>query len=232
MRKDLFIRNTVLGAFLAMSASSCTTLGTNVRGNFSCRAPEGTCAPSMVIDDRALSSIVDEGGGYSPAIHYENDDVRLENRRTAPMQVAYRPQAQSSVAPQFSNVGASGSDRILRITFPGHTDGNGIYHEARSVRVAVAANVPVRVMPDPSQMNEMMPPVQVTDASRNASAHMSVIGSGVVVTPTDTSVRGYPSPEAVAAARARARPPSARAGSESPSASSPVNQPERFSPLP
>ena len=46
-------------AVLATQLAACASmLGGNVKGNFSCSAPGGTCAPSTVIDDQALSVAV------------------------------------------------------------------------------------------------------------------------------------------------------------------------------
>ncbi|MFM2279120.1 MAG: hypothetical protein RLZZ444_1351 [Pseudomonadota bacterium] len=45
----------LLGFLLA--TSGCAVLGGNVKGNFSCRAPEGDCAPTSVIDGRATETV-------------------------------------------------------------------------------------------------------------------------------------------------------------------------------
>src|SRR3546814_19455215 len=41
---------------LLLATSGCAVLGSNVEGNFSCRAPEGDCAPTSVIDGRATET--------------------------------------------------------------------------------------------------------------------------------------------------------------------------------
>ncbi len=38
-------------------AGGCTTLGGNVQGDFACRAPDGTCAPTSVIDEQATNTL-------------------------------------------------------------------------------------------------------------------------------------------------------------------------------
>ncbi|MGE4305018.1 MAG: hypothetical protein AB7E24_13425 [Novosphingobium sp.] len=43
-------------AALAVATSGCAVLGGNVKGSFSCRAPEGNCAPTSVIDDAATQA--------------------------------------------------------------------------------------------------------------------------------------------------------------------------------
>ncbi|MCE3543613.1 hypothetical protein LXJ56_25870, partial [Escherichia coli] len=48
-----------LAAILAGTLlSGCMTMGGTVKGDFACRAPDGICAPSSVIDDRALALIL------------------------------------------------------------------------------------------------------------------------------------------------------------------------------
>lgn len=43
-------------AVLAVATSGCAVLGGNVKGSFSCRAPEGNCAPTSVIDEAATQA--------------------------------------------------------------------------------------------------------------------------------------------------------------------------------
>lgn len=43
-------------AALVVITSGCTVLGGNVKGSFSCRAPEGNCAPTSVIDEAATQA--------------------------------------------------------------------------------------------------------------------------------------------------------------------------------
>ena len=43
-------------ATLAVATSGCAVLGGNVKGSFSCRAPEGNCAPTSVIDEAATQA--------------------------------------------------------------------------------------------------------------------------------------------------------------------------------
>lgn len=41
---------------VAFVLGGCSTLGGNVKGSFACRAPEGTCAPTSVIDRQATGT--------------------------------------------------------------------------------------------------------------------------------------------------------------------------------
>lgn len=50
------IRNLACGIFAASLLAGCATLGGNVEGNFACRAPEGTCAPTSLIDAQATGA--------------------------------------------------------------------------------------------------------------------------------------------------------------------------------
>lgn len=43
-------------ACLSGLASGCATFGTNVEGDFTCRAPKGGCAPTHVIDAKATGN--------------------------------------------------------------------------------------------------------------------------------------------------------------------------------
>ena len=48
-----FPHRILASACLALLTSACATFGTNIEGDFTCRAPKGDCAPSHVIDARA-----------------------------------------------------------------------------------------------------------------------------------------------------------------------------------
>ena len=91
-----------LCAGIASALSACTTFGTNVRGDFTCRAPQGDCAPSHVIDARATAEL---GEGASPH------------------QIA---RVRAGVA-----AGDTGRtlERTLRIVFPAHVDEAGTLHD-------------------------------------------------------------------------------------------------------
>ena len=53
----------LLGFLLA--TSGCAVLGGNVKSNFSCRAPEGDCAPTSVIDGRATETVGEKADALS-----------------------------------------------------------------------------------------------------------------------------------------------------------------------
>ena len=135
------------GAVLAATASlgACTSLGGNIQGNFSCRAPDGICAPTSTIDDAALALI---GGDESviPAGPYS---------------------APSSQSPRMIRTSASepvrSGEKVLRIVFPSHIDRAGRYRETTAIHAVVeravwttasASPVPrmsAVTLPEPSQ---------------------------------------------------------------------------------
>lgn len=97
-----FPRHILASACLAVLTSGCATFGTNIEGDFTCRAPKGDCAPSHVIDARATGDMTATGS--------------LENDYRAPVPVAAGDQARTS-------------ERTLRIVFPAHVDETGTLHD-------------------------------------------------------------------------------------------------------
>ncbi|HUD94866.1 hypothetical protein [Sphingobium sp.] len=115
----------LLGAVLITPA--CTSLGTNVSGSFRCEAPDGICAPSVAIDDRALAEIVDseERERAAPAGRFSVDDGEPGGRAVADGG-AGGDEAQA-MAPAYR----------LNVVFPTYTDIAGAAHERRTVTVQV-----------------------------------------------------------------------------------------------
>jgi conjugal transfer pilus assembly protein TraV len=89
--------NLALPLMLA-SLSACATLGTNVAGDFSCRAPKGGCAPTGTIDAAATAP--------SPASNSEHTPLR----------------ARAGIVP--GDISRTG-ERTLKIVFPAHIDSQG-----------------------------------------------------------------------------------------------------------
>ncbi|MDP3674689.1 MAG: hypothetical protein Q8R44_06290 [Novosphingobium sp.] len=119
--RSLFRRGLGAGAVLAASVSlgGCTSLGGNIQGNFSCRAPDGICAPTSTIDDAALALI---GGDESviPAGPY-----------SAPPSDTPRMIRTSASEPVRSG------EKVLRIVFPAHIDRAGRYRETTAIHAVV-----------------------------------------------------------------------------------------------
>lgn len=102
------------------SLSGCMSLGGNVKGDFACRAPDGICAPSGNIDDRALAMISGEEGDrmIAPAGPYVEPPVEGRGYQKAASPVRTR-------------------ERVLRIVFPAQIDASGRLHEQSAVHAVV-----------------------------------------------------------------------------------------------
>ncbi|MBF7011858.1 conjugal transfer protein TraV [Novosphingobium resinovorum] len=97
-----FCHRVLASACLAVLTSGCATFGTNVEGDFTCRAPKGDCAPSQVIDARATRDL----------------------SATGPVQDGPRPPVSVASGDQGRT-----SERTLRIVFPAHIDETGTLHD-------------------------------------------------------------------------------------------------------
>lgn len=118
----------VLGSALVLGG--CASLGGNIRGDFSCSAPDGICAPSSTIDDRALAMISAEAvdGDTFPATGAPRSSPGRTNRASAPQaaRVATADPARTR-------------EKVLRIVFQPYIDERGRLHEASAVRAVVAS---------------------------------------------------------------------------------------------
>ena len=175
----------------AASMSGCASFGGNVKGTFACAAPEmGSCAPSSVIDDRALAMIVGEAGDsqISPAGPYPTSSPEARS-----YQAAAKP----------SRTG----EKVLRIVFPSHIDPEGRLHDQMSVHAVVdrgdwqsasSANAVARS------------PEEVAAATGGDTLLAAVERAETPIAEIDPDM---PSADTVAAARARAQG-AARAGED------------------
>ncbi|MDO6414413.1 hypothetical protein Q4F19_08470 [Sphingomonas sp. BIUV-7] len=109
-------RTVPLLLFAMVGLTGCTTLGGNIKGSFDCKAPGGTCAPMTSIDAQAVNSL----GATTTAI----DGTATDNAR-----IFY--------AGVGDGVPVRTSDRVLKVVFPAHTDGTGIYRDEAVARVVV-----------------------------------------------------------------------------------------------
>jgi conjugal transfer pilus assembly protein TraV len=101
-----------LCASLAVLLAGCATFGTNVEGSFQCRAPQGDCAPSHIIDARAAGEI----------------------RQAETPTNTLRPQRMVDPGDQ-----ARTAERTLKIVFPARVDETGTLHD-EAVAWAVIEN--------------------------------------------------------------------------------------------
>lgn len=200
----------VLGLAATQMAACTTFLGSNIKGSFSCNAPGGTCAPSTVIDDQALS-IIQNARPMSPAGPYFQPPAR----KAAPAS-ALAPSGRGRLAAASEGL-VHRERRVLRVVFPSYVDGAGNLHEPRIVhtvadeggwmqlssgepnagdkvagRSGAAAAIPASLA---GTITAPMPGVNDTaQESRDASAQ----------TLTATQVQGGPpDPKLIAEARAR-----------------------------
>jgi conjugal transfer pilus assembly protein TraV len=104
-----------------LGLAACTT-GGNVKGDFQCAAPGGTCAPMGSIDAAALASM--GSGRPSPMSGFGIDTPH------APRTLSSQVIADTS-GPQRT------SDRVLRVVFPAHIDRDGIYREESAAHAVV-----------------------------------------------------------------------------------------------
>lgn len=121
----------VLGLAATQMAACTTFLGSNIKGSFSCNAPGGTCAPSTVIDDQALSVIQNARPltpqTRSPAGPYFQPSAR----RPAPV-AALAPAGRGRLAAASEGL-VHRERRVLKVVFPSYVDGAGNLHEPRIV---------------------------------------------------------------------------------------------------
>ena len=88
---------------MIFAAGGCVGLGTNIEGDFSCRALKGTCAPTAVTDKDAVAGIA----SAEPAPQSHNF-------------------AAGPVAPGDTS---RTTERRLKVIFPAHVDQSGTLHE-------------------------------------------------------------------------------------------------------
>lgn len=110
-------RSIPLVALAALALSGCTHLGTNVSGQFSCRAPKAGCQPLSEVDAAAIRQLLKRDEG---------------NRGASLEQMRQRITLASADA-------ARTGERTLRIVFPAHVDAAGTLHDEAAVWTVVEA---------------------------------------------------------------------------------------------
>lgn len=185
----------------ATQLAACTTfLGSNVKGSFSCSAPGGTCAPSTVIDDQALSLIQNARPMVPETRFPAGPTFERQPRRSNTRTSAARQEGQGRLAAVRPDL-VHRERRVLKVVFPSYVDGAGNFHEPRVVhtvadeggwmQLSAAAPTPV---PATSSIGPSIP--EATAAMPSGSVEPSLAASGL-------APAGHPDPRAVAAARAR-----------------------------
>lgn len=180
-----------LAALAALNG--CATLGGNVKGSFSCQAPDGICAPSSTIDDRALAMISgDAGDTVIPAGPYQAPAPQPRAMRTA----------MTTPAPMADRSAAAASrtrEKVLRVVFQPYIDDRGRLHEATAVHTVVQSEWQAQALADATPILDRNPAARATEVSladavdRDAPGYLDV----AAIDPN------LPDPAVVAAARAR-----------------------------
>lgn len=178
-----------------LALSGCATLGGNVKGSFSCQAPDGICAPSSTIDDRALAMISGEAG-----------DVMIP---AGPYQAPPAPRAtRTALAPASIVTGepaaARTREKVLRIVFQPYVDERGRLHEASAVHTVVQSEWQAQALADAR-------PIPDRHAAAAEPAQLSLVEAVDREAPGTVDVAAFdpnlPDPAVVAAARARGTDP-------------------------
>lgn len=209
----------------ATQLAACTSLfGGNIKGSFACSAPGGTCAPSTVIDDQALS-VIQNARPMTPAGPYIRQPVAA--RATT---AAYMPEGAGRIA-EAGNGMVHRERRVLKVVFPSFVDGGGNLHEPRIVHAVVDDGAWMQLSSGEPNLGEQVQaravslasaayaasPAVAARAPEAAAISMSlptqvapanltpgqVIAAPPVPAPPLAATSGPPSPDAVTAARAK-----------------------------
>jgi conjugal transfer pilus assembly protein TraV len=186
-RRHLWLTSS-LGLCGLLGLSGCAALGGNIRGDFSCAAPDGICAPSSTIDDRALAIISAEG--------VEGEVLSTAGTPRSPTVRGDRTVA--GPTPRMAAADTSRtSEKVLRIVFQPYIDERGRLHEASAVHAVVATGEWQQALQQPAAAGA--PPVLGLRGSPETLAD-AVDRSDPPGAAGDPDA---PDPAAVAAARAR-----------------------------
>jgi conjugal transfer pilus assembly protein TraV len=191
--------------------AACTTfLGSNIKGSFSCSAPGGTCAPSTVIDDQALS-VIQNARPMTPSGPYFQPSAR----RAAP-DSARAPSGRGRMAATGEGM-VQRERRVLKVVFPSYVDGAGNLHEPRVVHTVADEGAWMQLSSgEPNAGDQLVGrsaapaarPDTLVDASPLPSlppaiaVPMAVSATSQAMTATPAAA-GPPDPRIVAEARAR-----------------------------
>ncbi len=186
----------------ATQLAACTSLfGGNIKGNFACSAPNGTCAPSTLIDDQALS-VIQNARPMTPAGPYMRSPSAARTTTAA-----YVPAGTGRITPAQGGM-AHRERRVLRVVFPSFVDGGGNLHEPRIVHAVVDDGAWMQLSgSEPTAIDQ----IEGRTASLASAAFTPPSLPDAATLPSDMSPApeakpapaGPPSPAAVAAARAK-----------------------------
>lgn len=185
----------------ATQLAACTSLwGGNIKGNFACSAPGGTCAPSTVIDDQALAVIQNARPMVPASGPYFQPQVR-PYRQSA----RFMPSGNGRIAAAGPGV-AHRERRVLKVVFPSYVDGSGNFHEPRVVHTVADAGGWMQM----SGANSGEQATAQTEAGPEASAPLQAQQAQppgdpqpAVSSEPDEPAGALPDPRVVAQARAK-----------------------------
>lgn len=98
---------------LALGLAGCTHLGTNIAGDFSCRAPKAGCQPLSEVDAKAVRELIKAEGSDLAAVRQRVAVAAADTARTG--------------------------ERTLKVVFPAHVDASGTLHDEAAVWTVVEA---------------------------------------------------------------------------------------------
>lgn len=201
----------VVPLMAAALLSGCAILHDNVKGSFACKAPDGTCAPSSVIDDAAIAAIREEPAG---AADPSGVPGTVSRRGATANHGSWHPRTPMAAAMPRANAlpGASRLEtRVLRVVFPAYVDREGQLHETAGVQLTLDDGLPGA--PTPSVAEQAAGGQVSTDPRRPGGApallelaEQAPDISAMAPSPTPTAVP-VPHAETTTTAPGTARPP-------------------------
>ena len=187
----------------ATQLAACTSLfGGNIKGSFACSAPGGTCAPSTVIDDQALS-VIQNARPMTPAGPYIRQPAAAK-----PVTASYTPSGSGRLTSAGGGM-VHRERRVLKVVFPSFVDGGGNLHEPRIIHAVVDNGAWMELSSGEPNVGEQIEGRAVSLASAafvpTSLAAAPVVQDAGSPTPkaVDAAPAAPPRPEAVAAARAK-----------------------------
>lgn len=194
----------------ATQLAACTTLfAGNIKGNFACNAPNGTCAPSTVIDDQALS-VIQNARPMTP-LHSSAAPAMRSPAPARSSQAAYVPSGTGRITPARGDM-VQRERRVLKVVFPSFVDGDGNLHEPRVVHAVVDDGAWMQVSSSEPDVIERFAGRTASTAASDVAAPPSALSAtepgqaharSIYADPVVPVLAGPPTREAVTAARAK-----------------------------
>jgi conjugal transfer pilus assembly protein TraV len=200
-------RIAALGLAAGQLAACTSFLGGNIKGNFVCSAPGGTCAPSTLIDDKALA-VIQNARPMSPASGQPAGPYFEAPARGEPQTARRAGAGEGRLAPAGPGM-VHRERRVLKVVFPSYVDGAGNFHEPRVVHTLADAGGWMELSSGEPNLAEELAGRLGSGAARNAGAVPGNAAEAQTGTGADPMARaevvlqGLPDPRAVAQARAR-----------------------------